>query len=200
MRVVARACAQCARSLLRLSLTLAITATLQAQAVSTAAGPGGYVSLGGGAAAFASDYSQRTLAGGFVYADVQPNWRYGLELEARTLRLHTSEEVRESNYLAGLRVSMRPVGLSPYVKLLAGDGHIDLPFAYARGDFLALVPGAGVEYNLNDRWIVRALDFEYQLWRNFPYGGSLKPYGVSAGIGLRLNRVPRYPKGARARH
>lgn len=172
---------------------------LLAQARSAAAGPGGFVAVGGGASAFRSDYGQQTLGGGFVFADFHPTWRYGVELEARTLRLHSSEQVTQATYLAGVRATWRPEGLSPYVKFLAGDGHLRFPFGYAEGDYLALVPGSGVEYTLNDRLTVRALEVEYGYWPQFSFG-ALKPWGFSTGLSVRLNGLSHYPKGARARH
>jgi len=48
---------------------------------------------------------------------------------------------------------------------------------------------------VGDRFAVRIVDFEYQMWHNFPYG-SLRPYGVSAGISFRINGMNRYPKNA----
>lgn len=173
--------------------------TAAAQARSTAGGPGSFIAVGGGASAFRSDYGQQTLAGGFVFADVQPTWRFGVELEARSLRLHNAEQLTEASYLAGVRATWRPEGLSPYVKFLAGDGHIGLPFGYGEGDYLALAPGAGLEYTLSDRLTLRAIDVEYQYWPQFSFG-PLKPWGVSTGLSFRLNNPSRYPKGARARH
>src|ERR1700761_6605537 len=77
-----------------------------AQAAPTATGPGTSIVAGGGAALFNSPYGQRNLGGGFVFADIQPHWRFGVELEARYLRVHTSEQISERNYLAGPRVSI----------------------------------------------------------------------------------------------
>lgn len=185
---------------LLVSLSLGLSSCkLQAQARATAGGPGSYVAVGGGVSAFRTDYGQQTLGGGFVFADFQPTWRLGFELEARSLRLHSAEQVRQSSYLAGLRATLRPEGLSPYVKFLAGDGHVSLPFGYAQGDYLALVPGAGAEYNLTDRITLRALEVEYQYWPQFSFG-ALRPWGVSTGLSLRLNNLSPYPKGARVRH
>ncbi len=172
---------------------------LQAQARATASGPGSYIAVGGGASAFRTDYGQQTLGGGFAFVDIQPSWRIGFEVEARSLRLHSAKQVRQSSYLAGVRVTLRPEGISPYVKLLAGDGHINLPFGYGQGDYLALVPGAGLEYTLTDRLTLRALELEYQYWPQFSFG-PLKPWGVSTGLSLRLNNVSPYPEGARVRH
>ena len=169
-----------------------------AQAMPTATGPGTSIIAGGGASLFDSPYGQRDLGGGFVFADIQPQWRFGIELEARYLRIHTSEQISEKNYLAGPRVLIRSGHWQPYAKFLVGDGHIDLPFQYARGDFLALVPGAGLDFEVNDYVNVRAVDIEYQLWREFPFG-SMRPFGISTGVSFRLTPIARFPKGPRVR-
>lgn len=170
-----------------------------AQASATATGPGASVVVGGGVSMFQSVYGQRDLGGGFVFVDLQPHWRFSVEAEARYLRLHTSEEVTEKNYLVGPRVLVRSGRWQPYGKFLIGDGHIDMPFQYGHGDFLALVPGAGLDLALNDVVNVRVVDIEYQLWRDFPYG-NLRPYGISAGLSLRLTPIVRFPKGPRMHH
>lgn len=147
---------------------------------------------------FNSTYGQRNLGGGFVFADIQPHWRFGVELEARYLRVHASEQVTEKNYLAGPRILIHSSKWQPYVKFLVGDGHIDLPFHYAYGNFLALVPGAGLDLEVNDYINVRAIDVEYQIWRGFPFG-NMWPYGISAGVSFRVTPIVRFPKGPRAR-
>jgi hypothetical protein len=170
-----------------------------AQAAPTATGPGSTIVAGGGASLFNSPYGQRDLGGGFIFADIQPHWRFGVELEARYLRLHTSEDASEKNYLAGPRLLLRSSQWQPYAKFLIGDGHIDLPFQYAHGDFLTLVPGGGLDLEMNDYINVRVIDLEYQLWREFPFG-SMNPYGISAGVSFRLTPIVRFPKGPRVRH
>lgn len=167
-----------------------------AQAAPTATGPGTTIVAGGGAALFNSPYGQRDLGGGLVFADIQPHWRFGVELEARYLRIHTSEQISEKNYLAGPRVLLRPGQWKPYAKVLVGDGRIDLAFQYAHGDFLAIVPGAGLDFEVNDYVDVRVIDVEYQFWREFPFG-RMNPYGISAGMSFRLTPIVRFPKGPR---
>jgi hypothetical protein len=164
-----------------------------AQALPTAAGPGSYIAVGAGASIFQTDYGKRDIAGLTAYADLNPTWRYGVEAEARFLRFRTSEDVTETNYLIGPRAALRFGPMRPYVKFLVGPGRITLPYYYAQGSFLTYAPGGGVEYMPNDRLIVRILDVEYQLWPGFPYG-ELRPYGITAGISLRLNAVDRLPK------
>jgi hypothetical protein len=175
----------------------------RAQAMPTASAPGEYVAIGGGASIFQADYGQRNIGGLTAYADINLTGRYGIEAEARYLRYRTSEDVTETNYFVGPRVAIFPGrSLRPYVKFLVGDGHIVLPFHYAEGDFFTLAPGAGLEYAIRDRYIVRIVDFEYQTWPQFSAGpqfpvGSLHPYGLSAGISIRLNSIPRFPNGHR---
>lgn len=170
---------------------------LSAQALPTATAPGGYVSVGGGGSIFQADYGKRDIAGVTAYADLHPTWRFGIEMEARFLHFHTFEDVSEANYLIGPRISFRPGSrVRPYAKFLVGDGKIVLPFHYAEGNFFTYAPGGGVDYQLSDRIAIRAIDFEYQKWPDFPYG-ELNPYGISMGVSVRLNSIPRYPKHAR---
>jgi hypothetical protein len=164
------------------------------QATPAATGPGSYVAVGGGITAFQAGYGQRDLSGSVIYADVNPQWRVGLEGEARFLRWHSAEQVTESDYLGGLRLAiLRPRRFQPYGKFLAGMGRIALPFGLAHGFFLAYAPGAGIDLALNDRITVRAIDFEYQHWPQFAFG-PLSPYGFSAGVSVRLNPVWHFPR------
>ena len=179
-------------------LLLALSARASAaQALETAGGPGSYLSAGGGVSAFQEDYGQQVIGGAAVWIDMNPTWRYGLEGEARWLNYHTDEQVTEANYLGGVRVMLWKPGsrFQPYGKFLAGVGHINFPFGYATGNYLAMAPGAGLDIHLNDRWSVRAADFEYQLWPQFHYG-QLKPYGVTVGLRYRINGVDQFPKSA----
>jgi hypothetical protein len=186
--------AQC-RLLLAMSLVCAAQLAYS-QARPTASGPGSFIAVGGGGSIYQSDYGKQKLAGGFVVGDVNFTWRYGVEAEARFLNLHSSEQVKESNYLVGPRIMLRSGDLQPYVKALIGVGNITFPFDYAHGSFLTYAPGAGVDYSIGDRLIVRVVDFEYQIWPEFSFS-SLRPYGVSTGLVIRLNAIDRYPRRRR---
>lgn len=177
---------------------LPVRAKAGAQAVPTATGPGSTIIIGGGATLFNSPYGQRNLGGGFIFTDIEPHWCFGVELEARYLHLHSSEQVSEKNYLAGPRMLLRSGHWQPYAKFLIGDGHINLPFQYANGDFLTLVPGGGLDLEMTDYINIRMIDLEYQVWRNFPFG-RMNPYGISAGVSFRLTPIARFPKGSRTR-
>jgi opacity protein-like surface antigen len=167
----------------------------RAQNIPTAIGPGSYVAVGGELSAFQVDYGQRVVEGATLFADVNPTWRIGFEAEARYLHFNTFENVTETNYFAGPRIMLRPGPIRPYVKFLVGAGKITLPVRFAEGTFLAYAPGAGVDYILNDRWTVRVVDLEYQIWPDFTFG-QLHPYGISAGISFHLNPAEHIPKNA----
>lgn len=173
----------------------------EAQALATATGPGSFIAAGAGVSGFETDYGHNRIGGGFAFVDANPTWRIGLEGEVRLLRWHAQQDVTESTYLGGLRVVVWPTPRrwQPYVKCLVGGGRITLPYGYAHGSFMTYAPGAGLDVVLNDRFFVRAIDFEAQRWPQFSYG-ALQPYGLSAGISMRLNGISRFPKGKRARH
>jgi len=182
-----------------LALAAALPGRLRAQAMPTAIGPGGYVSVGAGAALYHLEYGERDLGGLTAWVDANPVWRYGVEGEVRSLRFHTDEDVNETTYLAGPRIAIFPGPMRPYVKLLAGVGHYNLPFGFATGNFFTYAPGAGVDYMLNDIVAIRVVDFEYQVSTKFQTSRSgpesnLVNYGVSAGISIRLNPLIKFPK------
>jgi hypothetical protein len=189
-------------SALRLWLVTVLCCTvlrLHAQALPTAAGGGSYLAVGGGFTGMRMQYGQRTVGGGVAYAESNLTPHIGLEYEGRFLRLNNDESVTQSTYLAGARYSLRNYRLQPYVKVLGGLGRMSFPFHYATGEYFVVAPGAGVDYHLNDRWTVRAIDVEYQHWTSFTYGG-LSPYGVSAGLSFRLNGIELFPKKMRHRN
>jgi hypothetical protein len=170
---------------------------LHAQAMATATGPGSLLAVGGEASYFQMDYGKRMVGGAAVFAEVDPAWWFGGEAEVRFSRFGSDESVTETTFLAGPRftLSKRPGKIRPYAKFLIGVGKINLPFSYASGNFLTYAPGGGLDYVLNDRWTVRVVDVEYQMWPQFTYG-QLNPYGISAGIIFRINGIVTIPNHA----
>lgn len=159
-----------------------------AQAVPTATGPGSRLSLGIAGSAFQADYGKRYIGGVAVYADANLTPHLGLEAEARTLRYHEEADIRQTTYLAGPRFTLRPHAFLPYAKLLVGVGQFHFPYGYADGHYFVVAPGAGVDYRLGGSGIrLRLIDFEYQDSPQFTYG-QLRPYGLSAGVSVRLWR------------
>ena len=160
---------------------------LQAQAAPTATGPGTSVRVGGGVSLYQIEYGHQVLGGTHAWIDTSPYWRYGFEGEARWLRLHDEANTRQSTFLVGPRLALSPHRIQPYVKVLAGAGHMDFPFGYAHGTYFVVAAGGGVDFRLNQRLLVRAFDVEYQDWPQFSFG-ALQPYGVSFGVSYTVFR------------
>lgn len=169
-----------------MSLFFLDPAAIHAQAKYTATGPGSYIQLGVAASGFRSEYGQRFVAGPAVFLDAHLYRRLGLEAEVRDLDLHTDEEVRERTFLIGPKLTLFPHRFRPFIKLLAGRGDFRFPYNYAKGSYLVLAPGGGLDYRLGEsRWTLRVLDVEYQDWHHFTFG-KLRNLGASAGITYRL--------------
>ena len=158
----------------------------------------GQISLtaGGIASAFQPNYagggisgsSPNWLFGYGVYADLTMTRWVGLEGELRWNRENAYVDITQDNYLIGPRVPIhefKRFGATPYAKALVGLGHMDFEYKEAYGRFTDIALGGGVDLKLSKHWSLRAADFEYQLWPNW-INGTLKPYGVSAGIGYRI--------------
>jgi hypothetical protein len=71
-----------------------------------------------------------------------------------------------------------------YGKGMVGIGQFNFPYNYAKGTYLVIAPGGGVDYRWTRRMTVRLADVEYQIWPQFTYG-SMTSAGVS--VGLRYN-------------
>lgn len=135
---------------------------------------------------FQADYGKRVIGGAAVYVDANLTWHLGLEAEARRLQWHEEAGIRQTTYLAGPRITLRPYSFSPYAKLLVGVGQFHFPYGYADGRYFVVAPGAGIDYRLRGSGIkLRLIEFEYQDWPQFTYG-ALRPYGISTGISVRL--------------
>ena len=131
-------------------------------------------------------YGDQRVNGITGFVDANLTQRYGLQAEASTLRFHTEAGTRAATYLIGPRITIRRGKVQPYAKLLLGRGTFTFPFNHAQGSYNVLAPGAGLDLRLlHGRIIVRAVDFEYQDWRDFTFGVS-HPYGVSTGLSFRV--------------
>jgi hypothetical protein len=154
------------------------------QALPTATAPGTRVMVGGTVSRFESDFGEQAISGGGLYVDSNLFWRYGVETEVRRV-VYPNFGERQVTLLVGPTWSLRPKGLVPYVKVLAGVGRFDLPYGYGHGDYFVVAPGAGLDLCLGEKIRVRMVDFEYQAWPGFSFG-ALHPYGISAGVSFQL--------------
>jgi hypothetical protein len=157
----------------------------RAQALPTATRDGISLSIGSTYSDYQADYGKRDLGGYTIYADYDRTPRFGLEFEARVLRYNEEVGTHETTFLIGPKVTFRRPWFNPYAKLLIGPGEFHFPYNYAEGSYFVLAPGAGVDVPLgHSRYTIRAIDFEYQSWPNFTFGG-LNPYGISGGVSIR---------------
>jgi opacity protein-like surface antigen len=134
--------------------------------------------------------SNSRLSGVGVFADFNWNAHIGVEGDARFLNYGGFYGETESSYLAGPRYLFTPWHrVQPYVKTLIGDGKIHYPFEIGDASYFAVAPGAGVNYRLSRRWLIRG-EYEYQFWLNSPGfsnepANQLTPNGFHIGIAYR---------------
>lgn len=127
-----------------------------------------------------AESSPNPLIGIGVYADYKVNRFFGVEAEGNWLHFNKYLGITQNSYLVGPKVSVRDFGkFTPYGKILVGMGN----GSFLTGNTTVLAYGGGVDYNLSDRWILRAGDFEYQQWFVTP---RLHPYGGSVGIAYKF--------------
>ena len=157
-----------------------------AQAAPAGVGPGSYTAIGVGVSTYQSDYGKNKLSGFVLYSDVNFTWRLGMETTIRRSTYGHKQDVVESSYLAGLRLTLLPGRIQPFVKLSAGRGDITFPYKFATGQYFVWASGAGVEIRATPRVSVRLADFEYENWPKFSYG-AIHPYGLTMGVSYRLS-------------
>lgn len=158
---------------------------VNAQAEHAGREPGSYIALGVTGSGFNSGYGQQRLLGPAFYVDANLYRRLGFEAEARSLRFHNQLDVRQTTYLAGVRVSARGYNVRPYAKLLAGTGTMTFPYNDAHGRYLVVAPGAGLDWRVRRRLQLRVVDFQYQYWPQFTFG-AMRSWGISTGFSLRV--------------
>jgi hypothetical protein len=191
-----------------LCLTACAAISAGAQAVEAARGRQLTLTAGGLISGFNPDYADPNyngtnfLFGGGTYVDLHLSRWVQIEAEGRWLRIpaYIDSNENQSNYLIGPRVPIKRFGrFQSYGKVLIGEAKMTFPQGnvgnYTTGRFTDLAFGATLDYRLNRRWSIRALDFEYQDWPKFipkdptvanSSSTSLQPYGLSIGFGYRF--------------
>ena len=135
--------------------------------------------------------SGQRLQGVGAFVDYNLNRHLGLEFDARFLPFGGFHDSTESSYLAGPRGFFLQRGrFRPYGKMLVSEGKIHYPFTIGDASYLALAPGAGSEYRLSRRWLLRA-EYEYQMWLNSPGFANqpkhqLNPNGIHIGVAFKI--------------
>jgi len=167
-----------------------------AQAVASAFGPSHALWVGGEYsnihAGFPYQSSQR-LSGLGAFADYHLTVHTGIEAEARFLRFNSYYGETEDNYLGGPRYLIRASGkIQPYAQCLAGFAAMQFPFDIGSRKYLAIAPGAGINYRLSRKWTLRG-EYEFQFWPGSPnYANEpehrITPNGIHIGLAYRAIR------------
>jgi hypothetical protein len=170
-------------SLLPLLSALLSSTSSHAQAL-PAALQGPHLVGGGFFSAFSPDYGPNHLFGLGGFIDLNLHGHLGAEGEMRFLRFNQVDDVHMDNYNIGVRYRYRIRRWEPYGKFLVGNGQFTYPFNYGHGGYLLISPGVGLDIHYH-RFVIRAVDYEYQHWFGFQ-GSSLSPDGLSSGIAYRF--------------
>ena len=170
-------------------LMLCAAVSLRAQVFESATGRGLKLYAGGEGSVFQPDYagqgiaqtSPQRLYGIGAYVDANFTRWIQVEAEGRWLHWNQYAGISENTYMIGPRVPVVTFkGLTPYGKFLIGMG----TGSFLTGNTTVFAYGGGVDYRLgHSRFMLRALDFEYQHWVVTP---TLHPYGGSVGIAYRV--------------
>jgi hypothetical protein len=160
------------------------------------------LAVGGLGSVFQPDYAGGVVAqtgpqrlyGMGVYVDFKLSRWVQLEAEARWLRFNSYIGITEDNYLIGPRLPLdrlRYKRATPFAKVLFGYGRITFPYNGGWDRTFDIAYGGGVDIKLTKRITLRAIDFEYQQWPQWPnvvgvQNTTLYPYGGSVGASYKI--------------
>jgi len=186
-----------ARKLVLLALAAlfsAATTQLQGQALPTATRTGilqaGFGVSNASTDEFTSSGSRISGITGYVTFDIRGH--IGIEADIHMLSIITPNDFAESSYLLGARYVWHRRHLDPYVKVLGGIGRTSIQqpsqtyVPGTPGTYMAIAAAGGLDIRLSHHINVRAIDFEYQTWPNFPPNG-LSPTIITCGVAYRFN-------------
>ena len=135
---------------------------------------------------FTAGPSPNRLYGIGAYVDVKFTRWVQIEAEGRWLKFNqyyfSNPPIGngETTYQIGPRIPIHTYRkFTPYGKFLWGLGS----GSFLSGNSMVLTFGGGVDYRINRKFTLRAIDFEYQQWRVTP---TLYPYGGSVGLSYRI--------------
>jgi hypothetical protein len=162
---------------------------LHAQAIYTA-GKLSDIEVGGGFLDENSDYGKQPVSGIAVWGIYNINRTIGLQAEGNFGTIRTPADIQESNFGIGPRVSAHWHHTSLYGLFVVGLGMVtnnpqDVPSfrpESARNPYGIFGFGAGVEYRVSRKIVVRPIQIEVQKWTAFtPHTLSpmLYTFGVS---------------------
>lgn len=165
-----------------------MTSVMHGQALPTAVSQA-TLQAGAGISFAKPDYTDKTITGLSVYANLDFHVGLGLDLEYHDVNILTPNDLGESSFMGGLRYGHHFHKLYPYGKLVAGVATIHSQQGYfaanSSSSYGAIGFGGGLEYRLSDHLNLRPIDIEYQRWHNFPPSG-LSPIVATIGVAYRF--------------
>lgn len=138
-----------------------------------------------------TDEVSKRIGGASAFADFDLTPHFGLEADVHLLDFFTPQDYAQQTYLAGGRAFIHRQRYTPYVKVLGGLGRTVSQSAFSVADpdlneaFGVLALGGGLDIRIPHQLIVRAVDFEYQLWPSY-YPNGLNPTVLSFGLAYRI--------------
>jgi len=168
-----------------LALSLCLVAGAHGQTVPDGDAGRLRVSAGVAGSGIYLQYGVRTMGGVTGFVDLDAQSPLGVELEGRWVELNQRANVRTETYSVGPRYHHSFGNLQAYGKGIVGFGDFNFPYDLARGRFLVVTVGGGVDLKVRRRLYVRAADVEYQCWPQFTYG-AMSSFVVSAGLRVRV--------------
>ncbi len=160
------------------------------------------LAVGGLGSVFQPDYAgggvaqtgPQRLYGVGAYADFRLSRWVQIEAEGRWQRFNSFLDITQDNYLIGPRLPLdmlRYKRATPYAKVLFGYGEMNFELNLANGRYFDIAYGGGVDVKLTKRITLRAIDFEYQQWPQWPNmsgipKATLSPYGASVGASYKI--------------
>lgn len=173
------------------ALFFAASSQLHAQALPTAT-RNGILQAGGGVTNASTDEFIPRITGYTAYVGFDIRQHIGIEADIHMLNIITPQDFVEKSYLLGARYVWHHGRLNPYVKVLGGIGQSSIQqpspiFAPGTpGTYMVVAGAGGLDIRLPHHINVRAIDFEYQMWPNFPPNG-LSPSLITCGAAYRFN-------------
>jgi hypothetical protein len=172
------------------ALFFASSTKLHGQALPTASARGA-LQAGIGVSNAQSDEFTSRISGITGFATFDFTAHLGVEADIHMLNVITPNDFVEKSYLLGVRYVWHRGRLDPYIRLSGGIGQssIQQPSnVYAQGTpgtYLAYAGAGGLDIRLTRHINLRAIEFEYQKWPNFPADG-LSPTMLTCGAAYRF--------------
>ena len=131
-------------------------------------------------------YGLRTLYGPRIFLDAALTLRWGIEASASWANVHQRDDVHQSTYMAGPRLTFAHAGRFTFAgKALAGGAVFHYPFDFAQGSYLVVAPGVDINFKCNRRIRWQVLDAEYTYLPQFTYG-AMRELTLATGLRIRL--------------